>query len=1494
MAGSHSQNTPIRDGTSRADRSLAALSPAHVLVEERTHKDLLAFAQAYASNLKYFAGGTFDHTDLDWAGFFNDIDLQKAIEYLQRPQQFSEDQARPYTRPHFVLLLVFLELLGHARKEINTLTRRHLEFFYRDVLGMVRRPAAPDRVHVLVELEPGISKLRVPAGTRFSAGEGRLGQPLGYASEQELIASQVEIASLRTLYIERKITGLQQACPPIFTGSADQRKAAFVRMLEIALGQPSPGDSLPSPLYSDGPAIIPDNAVKNFQVVVDAHDLLQVVKTKLGFERFSDFRELMRLKQSRDANQQSEWRRMNEFLQTAGRKARSDDTYAFMPDESDNFDQRLQAALNLNNREFEALFDGMPEVTNIDDVYVRRKREDVKAFIKSPTDTNRKSLYMTLKDFNAMMLIKARMDQEWEAMNRLIEAAGQHKQSESGDITPFVLSEAVRTAQMFQPKLDQFSAAPYFTSSINNVVMDTIDSYYTAFCAVERSFYMTAEDYTELVPVVGREGVAESDPQAWNQVYKILTNAHRQMSYSRRSQALMARVRASGHAVDNPIQALVMLLKQILCKDLSDVAGDADQLINKLEACQISKTEKDVLRTMFASAGGEAPDWNRICTLLEAYDRNLNNYRPPVPELLEWRNLCAAADARVLTVETEIPSAAAVTSLHWNTFGRAAPIRTQAAVPKAAFGCAIASPLLQLAEGNRSITLTLGFSEQGFDLEKVKALLAPAAGDSTIAGFNPFQVELSTADGWLRLPPTAVQLSWQDADMAYHDASGSATDRKGLILTCTLTAADPALQVPDMDRHAMAADAPAIRLLLLPQWHTGETCYTTESYDLLRKLVLMHTRLAVEVDGLQHLTIANDQNVLDPSKPFEPFGYEPVTGSKFYFGHPEIVGKQLDSLELTINWMGVPKNLEAHYRNYPGGLDATKFTAKGRLVENNVATDWLNGPLSLFDAHADANVDPVERTVTLPSQAFSARIVSDSSEVTEWNRYLLLELQSPDFQHSHYPVLALQKSLELTSIMKDEAEEVKKKLEAVDYQVNPPYTPQIKSLTLDYSASDEIDWCAGRSAEPTMTCYHIEPFGYAEQTGQGVPLGDGIPLLPQYNFEGELMIGLRHVSAPQTLALLFQMDESSADPDLPQQVLQWSYLSGNRWLPLPESAGVVADHTRGLLNSGIVELKLPSAQPNTRLPAELYWVRVAIKQHVGSVCNTVAIHPNALLATLEDPQNAADPLDTALPPGRITAPQLPIAGMAALQQPYSSFGGRGAEPEQEFFVRVSERLRHKDRALTRWDYERLVLQAFPDLYKVKCLPLDPHRLAGNVRTVVIPNIKNRVPFRPFEPKVSADTLLTIQRFLQERIPPFVQVEVVNPRYVPIKISCGICFMPDQDVAFCQVQLNEALKQFLSPWAYQEGADMVIGGSLYANSIIAFINARPYVDYVRGFSFLKGASERLVSPEAGAAYHVQVDAPDQILVSAQQHQFDLIRTAADSATLTLNRSTALAD
>ena len=803
----------------------------------------------------------------------------------------------------------------------------------------------------------------------------------------------------------------------------------------------------------------------------------------------------------------------------------------------------------------------------------------------------------------------------------------------------------------------------------------------------------------------------------------------------------------------------------------------------------------------------------------------------------------------------------------------------------------MASPLLALGEGEREVKLTLDFSAnpENFDLDKIRKLLNLPVSTPFVAG--PFRVEVSTAKGWLE--PALVKLEWANTEMGGNPkVEGPETFKlRALVFSFTLAKGQPALAPPTRDLHGMDASAPVLRLMMKPVWNDQDKCYVT-SYQLLRKLLLLRAGLVVKVTGLADLRIRNDETILDAKKPFEPFGFNPAVGSRFYLGHPEIVGKKLDSVDFDITWMGVPVDLGKHYAKYTVSFSNASFKATIALSDAGVLRDFspkLASPTSTAETSAplfaaDAT-KPVAIAMKPPAdQGNPDNAITASDDVTEWNRYLVWELSTPDFQHSAYPVVALQKSLEMAAAVANAAnskEDPKPPVSASTYQVNPPYTPKIKSLSVDYSASAELALDPAATGTAAERVFHVQPFGYAELKPEGVP---GCPFLPQYDFEGELYIGLRNVTAPQNVALLFQVAEGSANPDLTSEPVQWSYLSGDRWRTLQDGT-LRADGTRGLINSGIVELSLKPAEPSTVLPEGMYWIRAAIARSSDSVCDMVEIHPNAVPATFEDRDNAPDHLSEPLPAERIAGPVTPIPGIARIRQPYTSFGGKMAEQDTSFYVRVSERLRHKQRALTPWDYERLVLQKFPQIYKVKCVRADPvaHlRDPGRIELVVIPDIKNRVPFNPFEPKASADSIRDIEAFLHDKTPPIASIKVKNAHYVPVKVRCGVRFLPGADEGFCRKRLNEELNRFLSPWAYEEGADLVIGGSVYANSIINFIERRDYVDYLAGFKLFTsddGGETFILVPETeGYGYHASAKRPDDVLVAAREHVFDVISQA----------------
>jgi hypothetical protein len=129
----------------------------------------------------------------------------------------------------------------------------------------------------------------------------------------------------------------------------------------------------------------------------------------------------------------------------------------------------------------------------------------------------------------------------------------------------------------------------------------------------------------------------------------------------------------------------------------------------------------------------------------------------------------------------------------------------------------------------------------------------------------------------------------------------------------------------------------------------------------------------------------------------------------------------------------------------------------------------------------------------------------------------------------------------------------------------------------------------------------------------------------------------------------------------------------------------------------------------------------------------------------------------------------------------------------------------------------------------------------------------------------------------------VVIKVKNPCYYPVRLRFAVQFLPGCDAGFFRQKLNEEINRFLSPWAYEHGKEIVIGGKIFANALVNFIERRPYVDYVAHFKLFlgneKGTDFTLIpKPDLNAnaeGYAVTANEPDAVLVAARNHDIDLV-------------------
>jgi len=747
----------------------------------------------------------------------------------------------------------------------------------------------------------------------------------------------------------------------------------------------------------------------------------------------------------------------------------------------------------------------------------------------------------------------------------------------------------------------------------------------------------------------------------------------------------------------------------------------------------------------------------------------------------------------------------------WAAFGPA----PSTAWPAAAIGFAVASPLLAMAEGTRTVELTVALDDA---LSSV--LMTRLA--------SMFEAVYTTPKGWSDPQPTVAR------------AQGS----NSLVLTVNLPADAPVCSAADPTIHgaAYAASAPMMQFRL----REGA------SMAGLDALTVSSAMLVVDVEGLNSsLALENDVGALDPKRPFQPFGSQPVVGSRFVIRCEEALSKPLTELTVYLTWQAAPASLDAWYANYTR------------------RTSLANG-VSATLAFIDGRGHTTQRSIDVMARgADGATVLAPSlTNTPPGSRPGMLRVQlSEDFLHADY-----------------RRESVYNALTSAEIVLNEPYTPTVQSIRLDYRAQTAVQLTpaetaavdSARYAAAPLQWFHIGPFGARREhpflRRQPFLQSARVPLIPEQQHEGELLIGLAHAAAGDAVHLLVQVAEGTADPELAPPALSWSVLCANHW----RSCGaeeIALDSTRGFLQSGLVSLALPreTTTDNSWLPSGLVWVRVTAESNVRATCALLALAAGAIEVRFEDRGNDPSHAATPLPAGSITKLQKPLAQIKAIRQPFDSFCGALAETDSALRRRAAERLRHRQRALAPWDIERLVLDAFPSLSRVKCIP---HAKPGNwlapghTTVVVVPRLHDgSTGVDLLRPRVDLGTLEAIEEFLRMRGPMDTGLVVKNPSFESIrldfklKLKAGEAFNPRRQ------RLNDLLVSALTPWASDEAQPLRFGGSVFRSVLLALVESQDYVDFVTDFRLQQLDDGGAPGPDA---VEVAASRPDAILVSAPVH------------------------
>ncbi|MEM9685722.1 MAG: baseplate J/gp47 family protein [Bacteroidota bacterium] len=773
------------------------------------------------------------------------------------------------------------------------------------------------------------------------------------------------------------------------------------------------------------------------------------------------------------------------------------------------------------------------------------------------------------------------------------------------------------------------------------------------------------------------------------------------------------------------------------------------------------------------------------------------------------------------------------------------------ALPAADIGFAIATPVLTMREGEREIKISIEGVFHG-DEHWLDHLPAPEALQGAL------QLQFSGEKTWIDTTPDIFTIERSD-------------DYKALTLTleAKLHKDQPSI-VPFNPKHlegAFNTEWPMVRILLNPiETANPERSYP---YHIIKHFIVIDIRVHVDVKEVKQLLLQNDFSELNPNKPFNAFGTEPGPGANFYIGSAEIFRKKLESLKLHLQWYNLPgADLGEYYQEYnieENGQVQNPRNNDDFKVDINLLKDkeWisLGQGFSMFQSDARNSV-----TIDMTGGNIGIGGITDLDELAPYNidstgGFIRLTLQDTDFGHRVYPKLYAETITANINIANSNNSNPPGDPDVPELPLpNAPYNPVLKSVTLDYAAQTD-------PIKHENQLYHIHPFGRSSHT-----LIDNTPyLLPDYGGRGNLYIGIENLSPPCELSILFQVAEGTANPSVRKPTVLWSYLSGEKWFPM-EGAMVLRDSTDSFNSPGIITFAIPEAadDQNQSIGAGKHWLRANVTGDSDGACILTDVRAQA--ATVVEVIDEANPseINEPLAPGSIRKMQEKDSLVKNILQPYTSIHGKGTENDNAFYVRVSERLRHKQRALTAWDYERLVLERFPSLYKVQCYhhsSLEKGDTPGSILLIIIPDLRNNLAINPLQPMASLGLQEQVRAFLEKMAPPQNRIEVRNPVFETIQLRFLVKFREGFNKGYYEDQLQEELRRFLSPWAYSESEDINMGGKIYKSSLLNFVEERPYVDYATYFRMDQTDVEGNIRINVEEAEPIS---PIALLTSAEKH------------------------
>jgi len=817
--------------------------------------------------------------------------------------------------------------------------------------------------------------------------------------------------------------------------------------------------------------------------------------------------------------------------------------------------------------------------------------------------------------------------------------------------------------------------------------------------------------------------------------------------------------------------------------------------------------------------------------------------------------------------------------LGWSAFGG-----SKTGLP-ATLGIAIASPMLLLREGIRTISLTID------DVEKYDVGVLENA-----------SYYLSTQTAWFEVPIS---------DMNF-DTNGSS-----LTITISLKEPSPAILPFTINPDGLTSIWPMLKIAFngIP--------------DKSPPSVLTNILIEVNVVGAKTFQLYNDNGALSTKTPYQPFGPTPLLNSNFIIGSNEVFSKPLTKFCIAINWNNLPaEGFTNYYQAYNDYLQPrfydeeqvdkrTFFQRIGDFFKwiwiffisffnkkkDEIVVDCVLEPynnfcfitsFSLLQQQTWGNVD-LQNAHCCCLTDDNSNVVKPQNKIGETLRYLFVEdksyslcgssffssigqpspdinpdpsIQSTDLKFTDastsgfvkmqlggnkygfgsgvYPNVVSYLAFENARILINDKDEQKVYI-PIKNPANLPFAPKVTTLTINYNAKQAYTLNTTTGGYPVQ-CFLYAPFSnyliYDSSVGSSeynyiitTPINkaseivqkSGIPLYQAFDYDGYLLLEMENLIESNSINLYFELTMSTTSSSI-GNTIGYYYLSTSGWKKLP----VIADGTNNLSCSGIITVNVPGDITNQApiMPGNKYWFTITVKNNVSSFPEIVFLKVNGFEVQRTGNSYQYSTVAPKVKSNTITKTQASVPQITNIMQPFPSFGGKAAESPLAMNQRVSNRIKTKDRAITPEDYYRLTKQEFSEVYHSKTV----FNTDNSTKHYVIKGYESATDPGAFIPLVSECAIGKMQDFLINRTSAFTQITVSNFQLQYVLITAILSLKNGYGQVGVDKAVNDALNIYLSPWISSSSKQIIIDSPVSDVQVMAFIKTIEGVESVESVIF----------------------------------------------------------